>query len=243
MPRKKKKDSGDELRGDEWLGTYSDCVTLLLTFFILLYSTASTDTNKLKAMSRAMQNVFSGSDANSILEDNLYSGKVPIVGEDGDSTVAEEVNAKDEMYDKVNKFINENSLTNDVDVKKEGKGVEIRLKDAILFDSGKADLLPESIPVLDKIAKLIGGIPNDIMIEGHTDNLDINNYKFKDNWDLSSIRATSVLRYFTVNKGLTPSRFMAGGVGENRPIVPNTTPENRAKNRRVSILILTGNEE
>lgn len=243
MPRRKKKDSGDELRGDEWLGTYSDCVTLLLTFFILLYTTASTDTSKLKALSRAMQNVFTGSDANSILEDNLYSGKVPIVGEDGDSTEAEAVNAKDQMYEKVTKFVKENSLANDVDVKKDARGVSLLLKDTILFESGKADLLPDSIPILNQISSLISTMPNKIIIEGHTDNLPINTYKFENNWYLSSFRATNVLRYFVETKGLTPNRFSSEGCGEFRPIAPNNSPENRAKNRRVNILILTSNEE
>lgn len=243
MPRRKKKGGDNELRGDEWLGTYSDCVTLLLTFFILLYSTASTDTDKLKAMSKAMQNVFTGTNGQSILENNLYSGKVPVVGEDGENTEVEDLNEKDALYEKVSNYVKDNSLANDVDVKKDERGVSLLLKDTVLFEAGKADLLPDSIPVLNKISSLVSKMPNKVIVEGHTDNLPINTYKYESNWELSTFRATNVLKYFVETKKLTPARFSAEGCGEYRPLYPNNSPENRAKNRRVNVLILTNNEE
>ena len=113
----------------------------------------------------------------------------------------------------------------------------------MLFDLGKADLKPESIKVLDIISTLIPSISNEIMVQGHTDNIPISSGTYKSNWELSTARAITVLRYFIETKGFDPTRFSATGYGEYKPLVDNSTEENRAINRRVDILIVQQKEK
>lgn len=246
MARKKKQDDGG-LTGDEWLATYSDCITLVLTFFILLYSMSTVDAEKVQAISEAFS-IMTGREADSILEFQQYNGNQPVIGgetkyEDlGEESPEEEIQSK--MYDKVKEYLEENQLNASIaDVTSDERGVIIELRDNILFDTGKAVLIPESADVLDKINALISTLPNNIIVEGHTDNVPISNSQFPSNWELSTIRATTVVRYFTETCGQDPARISAAGYGEYKPVVENTTDENKAKNRRVNILIVANNEE
>ncbi|EMJ46324.1 OmpA family protein [Leptospira santarosai] len=115
----------------------------------------------------------------------------------------------------------------------------INIDDKISFDSGSADLKKQILPALDKIKEILGNYPgNLIIIEGHTDNIPIRTKKFSDNWQLSGERALSVLHYFLESKILDPRNFSLAGYGEFQPIVSNDTPENRALNRRVDIVVV-----
>ena len=242
--RKKGKDDGG-LSGDEWLATYSDTITLLLTFFILLYAISSVDKSKLRSVSSAMQQEFMGK-GKSVLEYNLHNGDKAIVGDTSDDLDQNGEKITDEgskAYEDAKNFVGENNLGDEVDIAHNEKGIELRIKDSILFDSGKAELIPNSKNVLGKLGNLLEKNKNNIIIEGHTDNLPINTFKYESNWELSSARAVNVVKYFTESKGLEGKRFCAAGYGENRPIVDNSTPDNRAKNRRVSIIILEGGKE
>ncbi|MBW6408551.1 OmpA family protein [Clostridium weizhouense] len=238
MARKKKSDDGG-LRGDEWLGTYSDCVTLLLTFFILLYSMSSLDAQKVQSISQAFVTVMTGQSGDTFLQYNEYNGKVPIIGgeSDVDGVVDAESLGKETMYQDVKKYVEQNNLSQAMDIKSDERGIILELKDNILFESAKADLIPESKGVLEKLNTLMESIPNDILIEGHTDNVPISNSRYASNWELSTARAVTVVRYFVETKHQKPTKFSAAGYGEFRPIADNNTEENKAKNRRVSILI------
>lgn len=115
----------------------------------------------------------------------------------------------------------------------------INIDDRISFDSGSSELKKEIFPALDKIADILNKYPeNNIVVEGHTDNIPIKTKRFRDNWQLSTERALSVLDYLLKNKKLNKSRFSAAGYGEFNPIVANDTPENRALNRRVDIVLI-----
>jgi chemotaxis protein MotB len=147
------------------------------------------------------------------------------------------------MYSKVKKFIDVNNLEDTVEIKKDSRGIIMELKDNILFDIGKADIKEPSKSILDKISVLISSLPNDIIVEGHTDNVPISTYKFPSNWELSTQRAVNVLKYFVQTKKMNPGRFQAAGYGEYRPIGANDTYANRGKNRRVNILITASVKE
>lgn len=238
----------DEPRGDEWLATYSDTITLLLTFFVLLYSMATVDTQKMKQMSEAFQVVMSGQKADSIMQYDLYNGQVPLIG--GESPIEELPDeaidgdvVEESMYFQVKKFVEEYDLSEVVDIINSERGIVIQLRDNILFETSSSALRNDSKVVLDKISTLIGSLQNNIIIEGHTDNRPINTSKFPSNWELSVDRAVNVVRYFVENKSLTASRFSAAGYGEFQPIEPNNTVENMARNRRVNILIMTTDGE
>lgn len=241
----KKKKQLDEPTGNEWMGTYSDMVTLLMTLFVLLYSMSSVDAAKVQAISNAFS-VLSGKAADSILEYDKYEGTEPIIGGESkvENTIEESENIENRtMYESVKEFVQENRLDSTIEIAQNEKGVVLQLKDNILFQSGQAELKAESSEILDKINTLISIMPNSVIIEGHTDNIPISNSKFKDNWDLSSIRATNVLRYFTEIKQQDPTKFRAAGYGEYKPKVENNSDENRAQNRRVNIIIESNNEE
>lgn len=233
-----------EIKTDGWLATYADTVTLLLTFFVLLYSLSTVDSQKLQQIAAAMQSAFSGKADKSILEFNSSSGDVPIVGKPQLTVEDAQENENLEILEDVLSYIKENDLENDVQIYEDEKGLNIQMKDSVLFDTGKAELRPDSKNVLDKVSDLIGKVDNKIIIEGHTDNVPINKPGMENNWHLSSARALSVLDYFLDNnKVLNPKRFSAQGCGEYKPIAPNDTNEGRAKNRRVNIIVVTNVKE
>lgn len=244
MARKKVESSGGPT-GSEWIATFSDTMTLLLTFFILLYSFSTVDANKLKQISSALQSVLTGQSGNSIFDYNMKYGEVPIVGELTETTQVplDKGSGEPNMYETVKEFIDKNKLENIVQITEDSRGIIIQLRDNILFESGKADLKENSKSILEKISSLILSFQNEIIIEGHTDNIPISNYKFASNWELSSGRAISVLKYFVDVKKVNPYRVSAHGYGEYRPAMPNDTPEHRAANRRVNILIVTKEKE
>ena len=244
MARKKVESSGGPT-GSEWIATFSDTMTLLLTFFILLYSFSTVDAGKLKQISDALQSVLTGQSGNSIFDYSMKYGEVPIVGEITETAQIpiEEGITEPTMYDTVKKFIDDNKLESVVQIKEDSRGIIIQLRDNILFESGSSDLKENSKSILEKISTLILSFPNEIIIEGHTDNVPIKNFKFASNWELSSSRAISVLKYFVDIKKVSPYRVSAHGYGEYRPAMPNDTPEHRAANRRVNILIVTKEKE
>lgn len=236
MARKKK---NTELPTSNWLDTYADMITLVMTFFVLLYSMSSVDEAKLQQISNALNNLLTGSDTTSMLQNNLYNGSVPLVGNESINAQVEEKTT----YDEVKEFVDKNSLSDIVSIISDERGVIIQLKDSILFENGKADLKENSLVILDKINGLIATLPNTIIIEGHTDNVPINTYQFPSNWELSGDRAAIVVRYFTEIKGQDPRKFTYQGCGDTKPLVGNDTDTNRAINRRVNILIVANNKE
>lgn len=242
MSKQKKKK--DEIDPNAWLGTYSDTITLLLTFFVLLYSYSSVDAVKFKSMANAMQSVFSKQASQKILDFNNGGGEVPIVGSpiDGDQNSNSGENVKASL-ENLKKYVKDNKMESYVKIKNDSRGFIFEIKDKILFETGQGNLRKESLPVLDVVSKYIGSVKNGIIVEGHTDNVPISNEKFQDNLELSSERANNVTRYFINNKKLDPRRFQSIGLGEYHPIVPNNSEGNKAQNRRVNILIVTDNSK
>ena len=146
------------------------------------------------------------------------------------------------LLEDIQEIIDKNGLTDTVKIREEDAGVVLQLSESILFDLGKADLKADSTPVLEVISGLIPAIENEIMVQGHTDNIPISSGTYKSNWELSTSRAVNVVKYFIDTKGFDPTRFSATGYGEYRPLVDNATEENRAINRRVDILIVQQKE-
>ncbi len=125
-------------------------------------------------------------------------------------------------------------------VRRHGLWVEVEIRTDILFPSGVATLSPSAVQILEQLAATLAPFPNPIRVEGHTDNVPINTRLFPSNWELSAARAASVVHLF-MKEGLAPERLAVIGLGEHRPIQPNTTPEGRNANRRVVLVILSGN--
>lgn len=242
MARKKRGGGDSGGSNNEWLATYSDTVTLLLTFFVLLYSFSSVDAQKFKQVASAFQNVLSGESGETIFDFNMKNGDVPMVGET--TKLGSETGGREnELYDKVRDFVDQNKLQDTVSVKSDRRGVLLELKDSIFFETGKGEIKASSLPILDKLSKVILKLPNEIVVEGHTDNVPISNYKYNSNWELSTARAVNVVRYFVETKKYNPSRFTAAGYGEFKSLYPNDTEEHKAKNRRVNIVIVESEKE
>lgn len=233
----------DEEGTPAWMITYSDLMTLLLVFFVLLFSFSTMNLHKFRQFIISYQgHGILDSGATSIInsepapEDYSQDSSLP------EAVIMARAREMMETYQTVKNYLVENGLETMVDVRYEGRGIALDIKESILFDSGKADLKPHAIEVLAKLSGLLAQISNEVFVEGYTDNRPIHTAQFPTNWELSTARAVSVLRYFIEQQRLGPERFIAVGYGEYRPLYPNDTPEHMAENRRVVLLIGTNQE-
>lgn len=229
MPRRKKK--GDDVNTNGWMDTYADTITLLLTFFILLYSISAVDSEKLKQLNHALQSSLKGNTEVSEVKD-IKDLEVKTKDPKSGNTEYED------LAKKLNNTIEKNGLAEVIKLRKEDRGIILQLDETILFEPGKADLKENNKEVLETITTIINEHNNDVLIEGHTDNVPMNNKEFASNWELSAARALSAVTYFVHDKQIDPMRFSVKGYGEYKPLVPNDTPENRAINRRIDILMV-----
>jgi chemotaxis protein MotB len=243
--RKKHQNTHHEEHMDEsWLIPYADILTLLLALFIVLFATAQVDQKKFDQMAYAFNTAFSGSpsvfDKNQAITSEMDSA-VPdqkIDSSMGQEQLQETVQLS-ELKKQIDRYIQENKLTGDLNTILTEDGLMIRIKDSALFTSGNADLRPESLRVGEEIGKVLVPLSQKIVISGHTDNIPINTLEFPSNWELSSKRAINFMKFILASeKKLQPERFSAIGYGEYRPLQPNDTIDGRAKNRRVEVLIM-----
>ncbi|SES79447.1 OmpA family protein [Anaerobranca gottschalkii] len=219
-----------------WLLTYSDVITLVLCMFVMLYSFSTIDMQKFQQLVASLNQSLSGVlDGGKIIDINDLDN-LPI-DDDEDQDQKDQDDELLETYQQLVGLIKEYGLEDSIYVGIETKGIEIRFKDSILFDSGKADLKPSAFELLNKLTLILQKIDNEILVEGHTDNIPINTLIFPSNWELSAGRAISVVKYF-VDQGISPNRLGALGYGEYRPIATNKTREGRLANRRVNIIVL-----
>lgn len=221
----------------EWLTTYSDMVTLLLCFFVLLFSFSEIDAQKFRSIMSSFQGgagVLESGTAMDIPENLL-----------GDDNVDADELAK--LKSVIEEYAEESGLKGEITLKVEERGLVIRFMDSIFFDSGKADLKPESKQILHYVAELLNREEfkqKQIKIEGHTDTDPIiYSNTYPTNWELSAIRATNVLRYLVEVEKISGDRISSSGYSYYRPIAPNNTKANKAKNRRVDIVILKSSQE
>lgn len=250
MARKSLKRKENSSGAAPWLTTFSDLMSLLLTFFVLLYSMSNIDAEKFRNIAYSLQAALAGQGQDYVFDNsNSDSDLLPPNSEeeenikedilDDQSMLNERISPNIiNMYTKVVDYLKENNLDAEVSVKMQADGVYVEIKDAILFEFGSAQLKESGIKILDELEGLLKDFDNKIVVEGHTDNVPTNNYIYPTNWELSTARAVSVLRYLVEEKGIDPTRLSARGYGEYSPIAPNDTPENRAKNRRVNLLIV-----
>ncbi len=236
MPRDKPKNGeGDDEGGSpEWMTTFGDMMTLLLTFFVLLYSMSEIDEESFEVALTSLREglgVFTG--GRTIATQRLMDGMA--IGEDFNPI---NIQVMQQMMGEIDQYIQEEGVEDAVSMEVTERGLEVRFTGQVLFELGEAEILPEGEEVLSEVAELIREVPNDVMVEGHTDDLPISTEQFPSNWELSTTRATRVARYFIENEGLGPDRFSAAGYSEYRPLVPNDSPENRAQNRRVEVILL-----
>jgi chemotaxis protein MotB len=227
---------------ESWLIPYADLLTLLLALFIVLYAASTVDKVKYQSIMEAFQSELTGTKIES--QQAGLSPTMPLPEPNQgllEEEAAEEDEGNDEELDvlknQLESFIAENYLEDMVSLKVTEKGIEVSLKDLILFDSGKAELKGVSFQTLNGIVGLINTVPNMISIEGHTDDVPTDKTTYASNWDLSSARALSVLNYFETQK-VEAKRMQFSGFGEFQPLFPNDSADHRQANRRVTIVIL-----
>ncbi len=249
-----------------WVMTFADLMTLLMCFFVLLLAFSEMDVAKFKQLSGSMKEAFGVQSeidvrtipkGTSVVAQEFSPGKPEptALNEVRQFTIDSNRNTLD-VLDRELKEIKETreharrlrlALKKEIEegsvaIRTEGMKVIVHITEQASFDSGFADVKPEFIPVLDKIAGMIDSNSGDITISGHTDDVPISNSKFRSNWDLSTARAVSVAHELLNKADLDPERVTVTGHADTRPLAPNDTTEHRANNRRVDISIVRGKE-
>lgn len=229
----RKKSEEDKENLERWLLTYADLITLLLAFFVMLYVFSKQDARKYDAMTMQLKAIFSGG-----------AGVVVEGGRTGSQTLESYAPArsneeiKNQLEDQIKSLSKTDGMKDNISIITDERGVVIRIMDKAFYDLGKADLREKARETLDKIGPVIMALPNEIRIEGHTDNVPINTSEFKSNWELSVRRATEVVRHLIEKGGISPKRISAAGYAEYRPVAANDTDSNRALNRRIEIIVV-----
>ena len=239
-------------------------ITLLEALFIVLFAMSSIDLAKFQKFAHSLNKALDGGSqpAAAVLEP---SGKSPVPGGDGffdgmsasqrdaaaqalqsqqdaQKAAAEQRKTLLETQNEIQQKLDAAGLGSSVKFRLDPRGLVINIvTDGVLFDSGSAVLRPEGQRVLDQLAPALAALPEPLSVEGHTDDRPIATAAFPSNWELSTARATTVLRYLTDVKGLNPARMTAAGYADQRPLVPNTDDANRALNRRVEIVVIAPN--
>jgi len=221
-----------------WMVTFSDLVTLILVFFILLFSMSQIDIVKFKAIAESFkERQFLDFYPSVVPFEHPSESDENVNKQDEDIDDKEKENQLQNLLTEVENFLDKNGLEDVIIANRTERGVVLVLQEQVLFESGEANIVNDSNAFLDKVGKLLKGLPNLVKVEGHTDDRPITTYRYPSNWELSSARASSVIRYLVDKHDLDSTRFIAVGYGETRPIVANTGKKNWKKNRRVEIVI------
>jgi len=236
----RQKSAPDKQNTTGWLTTFNDLVTLLMVFFVLMFSMSTIDAEKMADFQYALQSGLG------ILEEGIRVGvqikeEQPIVDMSHIKTQAEggikttDVKA---MQRELAKALESLDSGINIDVIFTEQGARLGFDNAVLFELGQAVINPQGYPFLNELAAVMKKMSYPIRIEGHTDNVPIHTWQFPSNWELSTARAVNVVKYFSETCGIDPRRLSAVGYGESKPLVANDSPQNRAKNRRVEIVLI-----
>lgn len=235
----KRRKKHDEEMSEAWLLPYSDLLTLLLALFIVLFATSSVDAQKLAQLSAAFNAVFEGGSGVMDNPSPVDPTDPKTISNSKNSAYVEDQKSLSKIKGKVDDFIAVNELEKQFETKLTDEGLLVTIRDSVLFDPGKADVKEEHKATAKELSKLLVFEPKrNVVITGYTDNVPERNGEFSSNWELSVMRAVNFLTLIVDNNPkLDSSYFSAKGYGENKPIASNDTAENRAKNRRVEVLI------
>jgi chemotaxis protein MotB len=251
--RRRQADQEEEHANHErWLLTYADMITLLMVLFIVLFAISQVNQKKFDEFGHGLSKSFGeskvvdggpglldGSNKQSDVDEDAVSVQEAVTKQEQDVMVTKAV---DDQFVKLRQEITRSlqlrGLDGSVQFDRQERGLVINVvTDKVLFDLGSADLRPQGARVLDAIGPSLARVKNTLSVEGHTDNIPISGGAFPSNWELSTERATTVLRYL-LTKRVSPSRVSAAGYADQRPLVANNTPAHRARNRRVAIVVL-----
>jgi chemotaxis protein MotB len=233
---------------ERWLVSYADFITLLFAFFVVMFATNQSDKNRAKQVSDSVRDALEHGQISSRLSSMLGKGKHDGKAPDHAQPMAvppEMVSGQNRPADltqslaTLQKGLAAELQAGKVQMKLEGRGLVIDLREAAFFASGDDKLSAESYPILEKIATVIQGLPNQVRLEGYTDSIPIHNSRFRSNWELSSARAIAMLEALVDRYQVDRARLALAGYGENSPAEGNDTEQGRAHNRRVAVVLLT----
>jgi chemotaxis protein MotB len=232
---------------DRWLVSYADFITLLFGFFVVLYAFARSDQKKQQEITASVDDafrslgIFPGASRHSSQASATGSEKAVmpmniVMGEDvlAPARVKEDLEG---LRREMQQTLSNEVATHTVSIQMGRDGLVISLREAGFFPSGSATPRAETMPTLRRLATSLGRSQYDLRIEGHTDNVPIHNAEFDSNWELSSARATRIARIFLDMKAMPADRLSAAGYAEFHPVASNDTPEGRAQNRRVDLVV------
>ena len=224
MARRRRHDADEEGPGHErWVVSYADLLTLLLAFFVVMYSISSVNEGRYRTVSEAMVQAFQANQQQAPPEKDKVKSRHGALMQ----------GVADDILGVLDPMVRDG----EVRVEDTARGIAVQINASMLFESGQAELNPAAVRSLESIARVLARAPNPIEVEGHTDNSPINSPMFPSNWELSAARASRVVRLF-VQTGVPATRLSAVGFGEHRSLDTNETPEGRGRNRRVTVLIL-----
>jgi chemotaxis protein MotB len=263
--RRRRHDAHDEEHEshERWLISYADMITLLFVLFVVLFAIGQTDAAKYSKLKSGLSDAFGNSqvlaDGNGLLAGaprvapTMTEPPVPVSEQARtalaekqahDAAVRREAEALDHARDEILASLAARGLADTVELHSESRGLVVTIvTDRVLFDSGSAELRSDGRAVLDALAPSLVTLPNRIAIEGHTDDRPIASAVFPSNWELSTARASSVLRYLVNTYGFSASKLAAAGYADQRPLAENDSDANRAHNRRVELVVLSTIED
>ena len=251
------KKAPDKENNERWLLTYSDLITLLMIFFVIMYAMSSINVQKFMTLTQSLNAALDPNNKiplQNLATSGLTTAANPTTGDHSTGYSAtpspltkqqkQQIQALmnenirfSNLYQRLQQYVKKNGLNNSVSLYNQTRGIQITLKDVVLFQTGQDILLPGAQQILKGLLPFLQSVNNPIVVEGYTDNVPIDTPQFPSNWELSTGRAVNVVHFLIANS-LNPNRLSAEGFGQYHPVVPNTTSANRAMNRRVNIVIL-----
>jgi chemotaxis protein MotB len=254
-----KKEPEKHANHERWLVSYADFITLLFAVFVVLYAMGQSDKKKVEEVMQAIQQSFGMATAGAsapkvnvipsqeitVIPSLKPEIKVAPIGRTRSGQAKMRAEEKDFRHIKsaVEAYLVKQGAQSKVTLEITRRGLVVSLKEAGFFNSGQANIKPEAYELINSIAEVMTQYNNPLRLEGHTDNIPISSAQFPSNWELSTARATNGLKYLLRNFDIDPNKISATGYAEFRPIADNATPEGRAKNRRVDLLMLSGEAE
>jgi chemotaxis protein MotB len=212
---------------ERWLISYADFMTLLFAFFATMYAISTVDETKLSRVALGLTEAFDAKAASPQLDNAVLPGSAALLDQ-----------AQEHARAIFERDMAEDLRSGRVELLQDDRGLILSIPEASAFEAGSADLSDGAIEAIGRLARSLRELDSALLIEGHTDNVPIHTPRFSSNWELSTARATAVVRWLVEDGALPPERLSVAGYGEYRPRVPNESPQARARNRRVDIVVL-----
>jgi chemotaxis protein MotB len=241
--RRERRQDVDHDNHERWLVSYADFITLLFAFFVVMYSLSSVNEGKYRVLSDSMVQAFRNININdSGQQIEMPPVNVTAVRPSAPATPADEAKRRENaermrnMADEIRRVLSPLTTGGQVNVSEGAFGISVEINASLLFAPGEAVLASPAVTALRSVGQVLAPASFPVTVEGHTDNVPIATARFPSNWELSAVRASSVVRLF-IDTGVAPERLTAAGYADQRPVALNSTDDGRARNRRVAILI------